>query len=149
LTAAEVRAWREESESGIRTEAAAEGTSDWLRRVIDDVWVAPLRKPWWEQYRDRHGKPHVGKIPGDKMLIDEALEIVRASGPPRLGGPGIPLSPEQSLVYVIYTAAMDLNAGYGRKGALERYVRTARDAGIPQDEIDAAREAAGSSNTAT
>lgn len=78
-----------------------------------------------------------------ETLIDQALAAVAAGPRPGKLGEGIEITPMQALVWVIYLAVQDRHEGRGSDAQVERYVRTARSAGIPEAEIQAAITAAG------
>ena len=60
-----------------------------------------------------------------RNLIDQALSIIEESGPPRLGK-SIPLDPQQALVWSIYTATRDREAGHGSEAEVKNFVKIAR-----------------------
>lgn len=77
-------------------------------------------------------------------LINQALAIVEAHTArqhPVMGGEGIPLSPEQSLVHTVYVVTQGAARGWNPQSDIDRYSKLARRAGIDQAEIDAAIEA--------
>ncbi len=75
-----------------------------------------------------------------ESLIDQALRIV-ADNPADIVD-GIPLSPEQALVWGIYVRVQGQNRGLSA-GGIERAVQDAKRAGISAEEIEAAIAAAG------
>jgi hypothetical protein len=78
----------------------------------------------------------------EARLIDQVLAATAAAPPPRLGGE-LPITPAQALVKVIYLAVLDKRQGRTTDVKVAQYVRTARSAGIPDEEIQAAIDRAG------
>ncbi|MGC2375384.1 MAG: hypothetical protein WA484_16075 [Solirubrobacteraceae bacterium] len=78
-----------------------------------------------------------------EALIDQALAAMPAMPPVKLGEP-IECTSDQALVLCVYEAAKARNRGWpGSDDAeVERYAQTARRAGIPEHEIEAAIAAA-------
>jgi hypothetical protein len=76
---------------------------------------------------------------GEESLIDQALAASEATGPPTLLEVPPPETPAEQ-VYVIYRAKLDKRRGLRGSGdaKIERFVRAATRAGIPEHEIDAA-----------
>lgn len=72
-------------------------------------------------------------------LIDQALAANKAGEPVQLGQ-SVEFTPAQGLVYAIYEAVAAKRRGWpgSDDATVERYVRTARRAGIPEHEIEAA-----------
>jgi hypothetical protein len=85
----------------------------------------------------------------DESLIAQALSAHEAAGPPPRSfgeagewGKRLNMTPEQHLVHTIYIAARDQRILPGGDAELKKVVGTARSAGIPDGEIDAAIAAA-------
>ncbi len=76
-----------------------------------------------------------------QTLIDQALAIVEAAQPVRFGD-SIPIGPKQALVWGIYLAVRERDAGRTSEEDVQKQVVTARSAGIAEHEIDAAFAAA-------
>lgn len=85
----------------------------------------------------------------DKTLIEQAISAHSAAGPPpRSFGEAtewsqrLDMTPSHHLVHAIYTAALSREQLPGGEALFQRVVRTARSAGIAEDEIEAAIAAA-------
>ena len=83
----------------------------------------------------------------DEQLIDQALAIIAAAGPQ--GRPSllpsanpIDMTPEQHLVHVVYEAVQGRRRGLIKDATVKSCIRTAKSAGIHEDEIAAAIAAA-------
>jgi hypothetical protein len=74
----------------------------------------------------------------DQTLIEQVLATLAARGPAKLGEPLDLPWPGQSLIYGVYAAAQAQHRGYGRENEVSRHVQLARQAGISEDEIEAA-----------
>ena len=77
----------------------------------------------------------------EQTLIDQALAIVEEAQPVKLGDE-IPLDPRQALVWSLYLAAQERDAGRGSEAEVSKIVGMARSAGIGEHEIGAAFAAA-------
>jgi hypothetical protein len=77
-----------------------------------------------------------------ESLIDQVLAAQAAAGPPRLGDPRPELTFEQLLISGIYKEVLAERRGISGMRDVERSVRQARRARIPEDEIEAAIAAA-------
>jgi hypothetical protein len=148
LTVAEVRAWRRENEARVELEAAGPRTysaQEFAAKMVARL-AEPPRRPWWQEYRERHGEPRVVDTDsGATTLIAQALEKaarVKATGRMNLLTEGVPLSLEESTAFGIYTAARSMHDGYDDDKRLNEFRQLAEAVGLEQAEIDAAIEAA-------
>lgn len=78
----------------------------------------------------------------EERIIDRLLAEAAAAGPPTKLGEAREISVSDSFVLGVYHTARARHRGWGEKAKLdkelERSVRAARTAKIPQEEIDAA-----------
>jgi hypothetical protein len=78
----------------------------------------------------------------EDLLIDQALEAAAtADSGPTYGAP-VAITPKQGLVHSVYLAVEAAAKGWGPEADIEKYKRSALNAGIDRSEIDAAVERA-------
>lgn len=71
------------------------------------------------------------------FLIDRALQKSAAAQPVRLGDE-VEVTPQEGLVYVVYSVALDAARGRCEQSDVVEYSRKATQAGVAQVEVDAA-----------